>query len=301
MEVKTEVTMNFKYTLEKNQKKKHICPSCGKRRFVRYIETETSEYLPEEFGRCDREQSCGYHHKPGGVVVQRNSSGAEGVERTYIPFEILKTTRKHYEQNSFVRYLLTLFDSETVTSLISRYHLGTSLRGCIFWYMDHLGNVSAGQIKQFDESGHTVKDSETWVHSILKDEPWAKRYAQQERKVSCLFGAHLLKLYPQMPIALCEAPKTAVIASAYYPEFIWMAVFNKSSLQPYKTDILKGRPVTLFPDLGAYEHWKQYGDSHNFSTSDILEKVATEEERRMGLDLADFLTRYSVYHFKKTS
>ena len=34
----------FKYSLDKSSKK-FICPSCGKRRFVRYINQITNEYL----------------------------------------------------------------------------------------------------------------------------------------------------------------------------------------------------------------------------------------------------------------
>lgn len=292
--------MNFKYSLEKNQRKKHLCPQCGKKRFVRYVDTSTGEYIQDEYGRCDREQSCGYHLKPGNEIVQPTPR-YELPERVYIPFGIMKATRKAYDQNSFIKYLLTLFDVPTVTKVIERYYLGTSLRGCIFWFIDHLGNVNAGMIKQFDETGHTEKESETWVHSILKNEPWAKKYINQERKVNCLYGAHLLNLFPRMPIALCEAPKTACIASVYYPSFIWMAVFNKSSLQSYKTDILKGRAVTLFPDLGAYNEWKVYGDAYGFKTSDLLERIATEEERQRGLDIADYLTRYSLDQFQKAN
>ncbi len=53
----------FKYSLDKSSKK-FICPSCGKRRFVRYINQITNEYLDEAYGRCDRETSCGYHNNP---------------------------------------------------------------------------------------------------------------------------------------------------------------------------------------------------------------------------------------------
>ena len=53
----------FKYLLDKSSKK-HICPSCNKRTFVLYIDTITGEYLPTDFGRCDREQNCNYHKAP---------------------------------------------------------------------------------------------------------------------------------------------------------------------------------------------------------------------------------------------
>ncbi len=53
----------FKYTLDKSSKK-HICPNCNKRTFVLYIDIISGEYLPTDFGRCDREQNCNYHKAP---------------------------------------------------------------------------------------------------------------------------------------------------------------------------------------------------------------------------------------------
>jgi hypothetical protein len=43
---------------------KFPCPNCTKRTLVKYVETETGSYLPDEFGRCDREQNCSYHKAP---------------------------------------------------------------------------------------------------------------------------------------------------------------------------------------------------------------------------------------------
>jgi len=54
---------NFRYILEKGSKKYH-CPECTKRRFVLYIDTETGEYLPDHYGRCDRESKCSYQLNP---------------------------------------------------------------------------------------------------------------------------------------------------------------------------------------------------------------------------------------------
>src|SRR5690554_1445403 len=52
-----------RYSLEKGSKKHH-CPDCNKKTFVLYIDTETGDYLPEQYGRCDRENKCGYHSAP---------------------------------------------------------------------------------------------------------------------------------------------------------------------------------------------------------------------------------------------
>ena len=53
----------FKYSLDKGSKK-GICPNCNKKTFVFYVDAETGEYLPPDFGRCDREQNCNYHKAP---------------------------------------------------------------------------------------------------------------------------------------------------------------------------------------------------------------------------------------------
>lgn len=53
----------YKYTLDKGSKK-FVCPNCTKKTFVLYIDTETGNYLPDDFGKCDREQNCNYHKAP---------------------------------------------------------------------------------------------------------------------------------------------------------------------------------------------------------------------------------------------
>ena len=45
--------MIHEYSLEKGSKK-HECPNCNKKRYVRYINNETKEYADYQFGRCDR-------------------------------------------------------------------------------------------------------------------------------------------------------------------------------------------------------------------------------------------------------
>jgi len=43
---------------------KHRCPQCGHRRFVRFVDIQTREYLSIEYGRCDREENCRYYYHP---------------------------------------------------------------------------------------------------------------------------------------------------------------------------------------------------------------------------------------------
>ena len=44
---------------------RYACPQCGRKRcFARYIDEQGQIVFPDNVGRCDHEQSCGYHYSP---------------------------------------------------------------------------------------------------------------------------------------------------------------------------------------------------------------------------------------------
>ena len=104
----------------------------------------------------------------------------------------------------------------------------------------------------------------------------------------------MLKGSSSSPVMLVESEKTAIIMSHFISDYIWLATggkngsFNRDTMQ-----VLQGRDVTLIPDLGVAEQWKEKsvllsGICKKVSVSDILERIATEEQRSQGLDIADF-------------
>ena len=133
----------------------------------------------------------------------------------------------------------------------------------------------------------------SWVHKALKQPEFELR--------QCLFGEHLIKHDLFKPVAIVESEKTAVIASVYLPQFIWLAVGSLTNLNAEKCSILKGRTVTLFPDLNGFQKWnskaKELSHLAKFTVSDLLERKATEAERKQGLDLADYLLKFSYKDF----
>ena len=65
--------------------------------------------------------------------------------------------------------------------------------------------------------------------------------------------------------------------------------FNREAMQ-----VLKDREVILFPALKATDEWRQRlpmleAVCRRVTCSDLLEKMATDEQRSRGLDIADFL------------
>ena len=76
----------YRYRLETYDPKvrKHICPGCGKRTFVRYIDVFGGEYVSTDVGRCDREEKCGYHKTPRDFFAENGGKLADhGVEEFY--------------------------------------------------------------------------------------------------------------------------------------------------------------------------------------------------------------------------
>ncbi len=342
-----------RYILEKGSKKHH-CPECGKMRFVRYIDTEKGQLLPEQYGRCDRESNCGYFINPytdgyAKMIWQKEQGNSSELpnnwkpykpqikrkpkpEPVFIPVEVLKQTLSAYEQNVFIQNLLNRvkypFEVSDIEKVISLYNLGTVKNGyrkgaITFPFIDIQNKVRAIQVKQFDETNHTTGTD--FLHSIIEKHctrnskplpDWLQAYNKNETKVSCLFGEHLLNKYKNNPVALIEAPKTAVYCSLYfgYPEhnenFLWLAVYNLSSLNLNKCQTLKGRDVYLFPDLSkdgkAFELWSNKAkeiesklQGTKFHVSDLLEKLAPEQDKQNGNDIADYLIKQDWQQFRK--
>lgn len=145
---------------------------------------------------------------------------------------------------------------------------------------------------------------------------WLDSYMKQDLKVSCLFGEHLLKKYPFNPIALVEAPKTAIYGTLYFglPEshedLIWLAVYNKSSFSIDKLKVLQGRKVVLFPDLSkdgsTFKEWQNKALEYEsrlqgtrFVFSDLLEQLAPPQDKEQGKDIADYLIQLDWRKFRK--
>ena len=333
--------MGYQYFLDKRGKKFN-CPRCMKRRFVRYFDSNKHEYIDPKFGRCDRESKCAYHLNPYSERKLQNnyfSSKKQALKPVitkksleFFPKQELDKTLNSYNKNVFiqnllknVQYPLKIGDVERIIAL---YYLGTISEGyrkgaITFPFIDVHENIRTVQVKQFNKENKTIGTD--FLHSIIEKEhknidlpQWLKLYIKTDTKVSCLFGEHLLKRFPHNPIALVEAPKTAIYGTLYYgfpddkSDFIWLAVYSLRSFSIDKSINLKGRDVYLFPDLSEnrtdYNLWK--GKSKEiekaipgtrFFISDLLEIHSDKFSKEEGYDIADFLINMDWRDFRKQS
>lgn len=310
------------------------CPQCNHRRktFKLYVNAQTGMPLAGYVGRCDRENSCGYHYKPGQYFAERGERAARPKKNVWsrrknrpapvaddapgsfmcISPDIVNLSFQQYDRNNLVRYLDRRFGFDKGDELAGRYRIGTAKHwpgATVFWQLDTLGQVRTGKVMLYDaETGRRVKkpfSHITWAHTLLMSQIRVQKSGNasdigpqtSDLKIrQCLFGEHLLKEHPEKPVAIVESEKTAIIASAYNSTFIWLAAGSISNLSPKMCTVLKGRHVTLYPDLGAYDKWLQKAALLRakiprtvFNVSDVLERSATEADRKQGLDISDFL------------
>ena len=173
-----------------------------------------------------------------------------------------------------------------------RYYLGKTRSGRpIFWMIDDM-------LDPLD--AHITPDS--WISTLLKArEP----FLQYWRVRHCLFGLHLLmsdvecRVNPQVPIAIVESERSAVLLSELFPENLWLAYVSIPHLDIDLFAPLQGRNVTIYPrtdpsfstylffdDLAA--SIRKHYDIHT-TVSSILEDNATDAQKERCIDLIDFI------------
>ncbi|QMW02477.1 DUF6371 domain-containing protein [Spirosoma foliorum] len=237
-----------------------------------------------------------------------------------IPNDVFASTVGLYERNQLAILLQEHFGAKVSQELLSRFQIGTSAYwpgACVFWLKDERGRIRGGQVVLFDSTGHTAKRTgpdgkskrcTSWVHTALATRydqnklprpAWLTDYIDNANKFPIPFGLNqLLMAEKGQAVAIVESPKTAIICTPYFPEFIWMAIGGLSYLNSERLSPLRARKLVLFPDASAegraFEQWwnraeQLRGQGFSVTVSDYLEKLATDEEKLAGLDLADYL------------
>ncbi len=281
----------YKYHLDKSSKK-FICPKCNKRTFVKYLETETNNYLNNDFGRCDRETNCGCHNTP-----KKESNNTFQIKHiapikpTFHNYNIVSQSLKSYKKNNFVQFLKSMFSEVEVEDAIRKYSIGTSKiwnGATVFWQIDNNQKVRHGKIMLYSSiTGKRVKNKEgkafiSSARSVLKLDKFVLN--------QCLFGLHLINKTNPKTIAIVESEKTAIIMSIFKPEYIWLSTGSKSGFKYDMLKPIKDFKIVAFPDNSEYTDWLNKAidlNTHGFKifVNDWIENNAFKE----GVDLADVL------------
>lgn len=306
----------YPYSLAKGGAK-DFCPACGnqcrKRTWKRWVDNNTGQLLPIEYGRCNRIESCKYENSPYGNKPQSLdfatpapkpiSTHPRGWVDHSLPFII---------QNVLYQYLCPIFKLK-VRKAFDEYQVGTiqseksNFRdwngSCVFWYQNIKGQVLGGKVMQYTPEGKRDSQAKyggiTWLHSLNRLPDW--------NLGKCLFGEHLLSQYPNKPIGIVESEKTAITASMCNDEYLWLATGGKSNIQPERFIAITDRKVVFFPDLGGESEWIEKKDNllrHlpemdatvvTSMNAEIYEWWLPEGFSKKGFDLADYYLLFARF------
>lgn len=178
-----------------------------------------------------------------------------------------------------------MLTSEQMHHAAQRYHLGKSKSGKpIYWMINEMMRPLDAHI------------GDEWIHSLLKKrEPVLEFWMPQH----CLFGLHLIYCHEALPISIVEREEAAVVLSELFPEHIWLAYVTFSELTPGLMAQLEGRTVIFHINadihLDTYVFFDDYRrvieDMYdiNITIDDRLDDYATDDQKRRGIDLLDYL------------
>jgi hypothetical protein len=302
----------LRYILEpyRGTRSRYACPGCSYRhKFTRYIDTATGEQLADYVGRCDRENSCGYHFTPKQFFTDNPERRDRGQNWQlpvqtinppidYLPFNLFEKSVMQHKRCNLFPFLVKLFREVVAAGLCETHFIGSNKDGnTVFWQVDITGKIRQAKIIQYDPATGR-RNKETGAQFA------GKRILgyQSANLQQCFFGEYLLS-FPETkgkPVAIVESEKTAVVASIYFPQFVWLATGGKAGCkwtEKSVCSVLSGRQIILFPDVGAYSNWSAKGrllanvTGCRVAISDILELSATESEIKDGLDIADYLLK----------
>lgn len=279
----------YKWMLRRGGRKE-VCPSCGRKRFVPYVLTaDPSVAAGPDYGRCDREQSCGYFRYPGREVKtaaeRQEASPFAEMKGEPLRFAASETVEraKVTAANTLWQAYRDILPARALLDAMKQYRIDTAPDGsCIYWQWDGTANgVRTGKAIMYGKDGHRMKreDGEAlpvyWYHKLYKLHEQEGKELQQ-----CLFGQHLLVEDNESAVFIVEGEKTAVLMTAYeqwiyrqgaqFERHLYLACGGSQMLKgAIDMSCLFGRRVALVPDDGQWLNWSRTATSYGWGCIDI--------------------------------
>lgn len=303
----------FKYSLDSCEK--FDCPECGSRgRFVRYRNVVSGDWVLDDYGRCDRENDCGYWKKiENNQVITDKSILKYEVQRErvihssdflrptyYKPFRENNLAGIKYE-NTFLRGIGKIFGKKTAIDVYNKFNLGTFYDGgVIFPYNGVDGELITGKIMWYDDNLNRIKEGKKsfprWLHNFdyRKDnsnDVICSPFPDSYKADFGFFNYNLRDLKNRGDICMVESEKTAIIMSIILPEFEWVATGGLGNLsQVYKWYGITRKNIFLFPDFGIVK--SKAKTVEDYWTDIIMEKISVEYSNMGWYGVVDYIPEY---------
>lgn len=283
---------NYKWTL-RHGGGKMICPNCGQKRFVPYVSTKDLQTLAgAEYGRCDREQNCGYNRYPGKEVDPGEINPV--IVEKQPPLRFYSSAVVTDTRTPLFDYVAQLIGVSRALAIWNAYKIGRDGSRTVFWQIAADGTIRAGKSIPYKLDGHRDKSDPYPANWLHKSPAWRGYYSGAELQ-QCYFGEHLLRDKPNAKVIIVESEKTAAVMSAVSGA-VWLASGGSQGLKnDEKNKVLKGRDVYLCPDNGMYWNWEPIARANGWNILDECEKIPLFQ----GYDVLDLLEAGLFGNIKK--
>jgi hypothetical protein len=173
----------------------------------------------------------------------------------------------------------------------------------VFWQIDHTGIPRAAKLMRYETNGHRYKEKKGEKNStgwLYNQDGYRDICKPSEHTIlKPLFGAHLLKRYPQARVNIVESEKTALVMANFYgnpDKNLWLACGGLKflSIEAMQPLIDQKREVWLWPDKDGLDEWVKLRDKLGYDGIKIYETFLRDwwkEEDGPKADCADITIR----------
>lgn len=291
--------------------KKLVCPQCGKKTFVPFVDDFGNLQDITKYGRCDRENSCNYFCYPTPnkseiiTLVKPITKPKEIIYRTIATEDVQEITRSEsIVKSNLFQYLKQFTKESYLLASFKAYNVGC-FDGYTAFCLTDMNNITTDvHLIKYDKQGHRDKRdfSQSYLGAILKkDLPKIEKDRTDFKK--CLFGLHLANRAKNKDKIICivESEKTALICQVFdhllnptdLNKFLFLGAGGCNGLDTEGDKLLpiKDRKIILIPDNDkAGNKWKEKAEYYKQKGFN-LDCITFENHLTEGEDLADHITQ----------
>jgi hypothetical protein len=308
------MSQEFKWKLQTGSKKSN-CPACGKKTFKHYVFTATNEPVGEAFGRCDRENNCGYHQIPEREIPEPVATRPQlPPPSVIIPSQDYLQVLEANTQSNFHSFCINQLGISP--EHLQAWRIGAKWKFTAFLLINREGLPVNAKFVAYTAEGKRDKSEKadgepTFIPHYLgkaylrsqkietdnaKLEDWQDYY----KFARCFFGEHLFDI--RKNTCLVESEKSAVLASYFFPDYNWLATGGNNGMMWEQFEIFSGYTGRIWNlvdnDLAGITksktvHWLDKLAELRENKEEIL-SVNLFEKSPSGWDIADAII-YDTY------
>jgi hypothetical protein len=301
----------FECKFEDTNKPKGTCPKCNTEKSFRYYQNDLGERMPLEYGICDKKNKCGYHNIPTGNGITKASTKSNPKIEYIYPSKEQTDTFEDYLNDSSSSFHKFCDSIGIPASHLKSQNVGTDEKGLtVFVFRNKKGDIINCKRTSYATNGKRDKN----FYSFSMKGP------NQNQKYSIdLFGLESIDIDKEKNVVIVESETTKVIASYFYPEYVWLASAAANGVKTEKAKNLIGREViwlcdadkagrdnssiknlkSTISDFEISDLFPEREDGHDLA-DEIIANIERFKNEKTKLDILDGIIKNELFFIKPT-